>query len=352
MVATPHHDTNEQTDPRITRARRIALIVGVVIPLALTVLSFVVQLILMPRVPNPAATHWGPSGLPDGFGSPWATPVTFLFVTALLTGGSYIAQLQGLTGNPDTWAPTNRWIPAFTLGLTVALQADALGSTLVQLDAADARETGTIFGYLIGGAVAGIVVGVAAYYLQPRFSVNAEELVDPSPALPLAASERAAWVGEARASKGVAWAITGTLVPLAILGIWVLQTDIGSGIGVLVTAALCGLLCLAFMWFHVRIDASGLEARSVLGWPTIRARADEIERVAVAHINPLGEFGGWGLRWAPGRTGIALRDGEGILITRKNGKVLGVTLDDAESAAAALAAAVTASSNGKGTDHE
>lgn len=53
----------------------------------------------------------------------------------------------------------------------------------------------------------------------------------------------------------------------------------------------------------------------------------------------MGEFGGWGLRWAPGGGfGVVLRSGPGIRITRTNGKTFSVTVDDAETGAALLTA--------------
>ena len=53
----------------------------------------------------------------------------------------------------------------------------------------------------------------------------------------------------------------------------------------------------------------------------------------------MGEFGGWGLRWAPGGGfGVVLRSGPGIRITRTNGKTFSVTVDDAEAGAALLTA--------------
>jgi hypothetical protein len=55
-------------------------------------------------------------------------------------------------------------------------------------------------------------------------------------------------------------------------------------------------------------------------------------------VNPLAEFGGWGWRWgADGRVGVVLRAGEGIQVTRTNGKRFVVTVDDAQTGASVLA---------------
>jgi hypothetical protein len=96
---------------------------------------------------------------------------------------------------------------------------------------------------------------------------------------------------------------------------------------------------LATSWFRVRVDETGITVRSVVGWPTFHVPAVDIDRVAAAEIAPFAEFGGWGMRWMPGRLGIVMRTGEGIVVTRRDGRVFAVTVDDAETGAALLAAA-------------
>lgn len=46
-----------------------------------------------------------------------------------------------------------------------------------------------------------------------------------------------------------------------------------------------------------------------------------------ALIRPL-QWGGWGFRVIPGRLGIVLRKGPGLVLTLTDGRRLGVTLDD------------------------
>lgn len=58
-------------------------------------------------------------------------------------------------------------------------------------------------------------------------------------------------------------------------------------------------------------------------------------------VNPMGDFGGWGLRLSvDGRVGVVLRTGEALQITRRKGRPFVVTVDDAETAAAVLSAQV------------
>jgi hypothetical protein len=87
----------------------------------------------------------------------------------------------------------------------------------------------------------------------------------------------------------------------------------------------------------VRVDEAGLTVRSALGWPQFVVTAADVESAAVAQVTPLGEFGGYGLRYAPnGRVGIITRRGEALDVKRRNGRSLVVTVDDAGTAAGLL----------------
>lgn len=328
---------------QLDRAKRAARLVGLIVPGIVLVASVAVQLIWLPRIPNPAATHWGPSGLPDGFGAPWTNLVLFavLSLVTLFLPQLQLLQQRGMApaNATGTWASANRWLPAFALGLVVSLQTNALGVALTQLDAADARETGSTLGWLIGGWVAGAAVGVVGYLLQPRVRIDPETGEPTAQALPLGESERAAWVGEIRPSRGVAWGLAAVNLLVAAMTAWMFTVEPLAGwisLGVFALVAVSTGMC---MWFSVRISSTGFEARSRFGWPVFRVQADDVADVVTARIEPLGEFGGWGLRFAGGRTGIVPRGGEGIVITKRSGKVLVATLDGAEEAAAVLAAA-------------
>ena len=97
--------------------------------------------------------------------------------------------------------------------------------------------------------------------------------------------------------------------------------------------------------FRVRASADGLRVRSVTGWPRWNIPAADITGARAVQVNPMGEFGGWGLRFAvDGRMGVVLRTGEALQVTRRSGRTLVVTIDDARTAAAVLTAAGTSAS--------
>ena len=98
------------------------------------------------------------------------------------------------------------------------------------------------------------------------------------------------------------------------------------------------VLALTTTTFRVRVDASGLTTVSPAGFPRFTVPLSEVRSVAVTDVNPLGEFGGYGLRWTPGGFGVVLRRGPAIDVTRTSGKRFVVTVEDAARGAALLRA--------------
>lgn len=334
--------------PQLAKAKRAALIVGTALPLLILLVSTVLQLAWLPRMPNPAAVHWGPSGLPDGFGSPWQNLGLFVGVNVIMLALPLVGRFQASrpsTGLPKaTWASGSRFLPAFVLGMTVSMQAQGIGSSLVQLDAADARDTGSTLWVLIGGFAGGTIVGLVAFLLQPMLQLDPEAGEPAAEPLPLSGAERAVWVGEVTPSRTMSWVVTSTIVMLVALSVWMFTIEAVAGWITLGTLVFCAALMLMCMRFSVRIGAQGFEAKSMIGFPVFRVPAEDVASVVTAEINPLGEFGGWGLRFSGNRTGIVPRSGEGIVITKRDGRVLVATLAGAEEAAAVLSAAAASAS--------
>ena len=73
--ATPSHPDR--------RAIRSFSLVAIVVPLVLTMVAVVLQLVWLPTLPDPAAVHWGLSGGPDGYGPAWTFPVITLVMAAI-----------------------------------------------------------------------------------------------------------------------------------------------------------------------------------------------------------------------------------------------------------------------------
>jgi hypothetical protein len=67
----------------------------------------------------------------------------------------------------------------------------------------------------------------------------------------------------------------------------------------------------------------------------------DIREVNAVQVSPTAEFGGWGWRMdGTGRSGIIMRAGSAVQVTRASGKKFVVTVDDADTAASVLAALI------------
>lgn len=75
---------------------------------------------------------------------------------------------------------------------------------------------------------------------------------------------------------------------------------------------------------------------SAIGFPRFRLPSSDIRHVETVHVEPVGDFGGWGLRWRPDRFGVITRTGEAIAVRRRSGRRFVVTVDDADTGAALL----------------
>ena len=109
----------------------------------------------------------------------------------------------------------------------------------------------------------------------------------------------------------------------------------------LVTLVVVSLLAVMTSWWTVTVDRRGLRAVSAFGWPRVLIPLHEIREVNAIQVSPTADFGGWGWRWdAAGRSGIVMRAGSAVQVTRASGKKFVVTVDDADTAASVLAALV------------
>lgn len=313
-------------------SRRRALLVGVCAPLIIAVLTAGVLALWYPRLPDPVATHWGAAG-PDGL-----TPArTLLFLApALIAGSSLPTSAVVLFHGRSSWSRTHRVLLGLSAGVAVLLSCTVLLFTYPQRDLPDGAHAPVSAGPSL---VLALLVGACAWALATLAapaSVHTSATGRKIPAAPTAGAP-GEWSATILPDAPMLIFVSIALAPLVIMTAWMAVA--GSDEWWILALILLGtvLLLASFLAFRIRIDAAGLEARSMLGWPRIRVPAAEIASVEVATIDPLGDFGGWGLRWGRRRLGIVLRSGEGLLITRTDGRLIGITLDDAEAAGATLA---------------
>lgn len=121
-----------------------------------------------------------------------------------------------------------------------------------------------------------------------------------------------------------------TLVLPETRGTWIMWSMIAFGV-------IMTLVIATSARIRVVVDERGLDVTSWMGWPRTRVPASEVTDVRVISVDPFAEFGGWGWRRVLGKTtGIVLREGSALRVTRASGRILVVTMDSAQEAAALL----------------
>lgn len=318
------------------RAIRSFSLVAIVVPLIVTMVAVVLQLVWLPTLPDPAAVHWGASGEPDGFGPAWTFPVITLVLSGVLPIAIGLLCLAGLRRGDRGF--TYRFMGAMALWLSVFGAVLMTWSVGAQRGIADAHGAPTVLGPMLVAAVVSIVAGAVGWAVQPKEETRHATTPAGAP-MTLAPGERAVWTGSAVMSK-VAMVVIGLAV-LLTLGAAVLVWFTGDATAGLVVAVVFVVVAAASVTstaFHVRIDEGGLTVRSEFGLPKFNVPLADVVSAEEIFVNPMGMFGGWGMRWAPGRFGVVLRTGPAIEVTRHSGKQFVVTVDDAETGASLLVA--------------
>lgn len=322
--------------PRSTAVRRLVL-VAITLPSVLTLVAVIAQLVALPSLPDPLAIHWGLTGGPNGFGPVWVPPLLTLLVglgVPLLLAASVLNGLR--RGDRGI---TYRFLGAVALGESVLFAVLVTWTTLMQTGLEDAAGAPAATLPTIAAFAAALGAGVIAWHLQPDEPYRPSTPVDLA-RVELEPTERVVWLQSARMARG--GAIVLGIALLIIVGSLILTILVAPLGMVLPMAALTVLMFVAVavaVAFHVRVDESGLSVTSVFGFPRVHIPLSDIDEVSAVWVSPMGEFGGWGLRWAPGGGfGVVLREGEGIRVRRRSDKVFTVTVDDAETGAAVLAA--------------
>lgn len=340
------HDTAEQEDrDRARHSHRVAILVGGILPVVIALVAGGIMISWIPELPALVATHWSGTGEPDGFGSVWVTillPVIFaLGFGAIAVGSAWRTASSGLPrAGQKALLATNMFLSGF-IGVL------GTGTLAMQRGLADAGKAGSITPALLSALVVGLVLGVIGWLLLPRTDKALPSASEPR-RLAVSASERVAWSSSVSIAPGVL-AMLGAIV-LVLIGTVVLSGTRAAGGAAIATAVaiVVVLLTAATSFWRVTADRRGFVVRSLLGWPRVVIRPGDIRSVHVVEINPVADFGGWGWRWVGGRrTGIIMRAGQAIEVTRNSGSSLVVTVGDAETGASVLAAVAAQTAKGR-----
>lgn len=296
------------------------------------VAAVVPYLVWWAALPDPMASHWTASGVPNGSMGRGGT--------ALLLAGIPVV-LGVLGGALALWARG-----AFT---RLAALAVAMGGLFVAIDWVtvlanvhaghwqDAARLGLLAS--LGVAAAGLAVGVAlasAVWRLLKVPTTSPRRVRPvgsrPPTVGLQPHEHAVWISQAHGSWGWIPPAGG-----ALLGT-VLVTVTGS-VAACLLAVVAGVLLSSVASVHVVVDGTSMRIR--FGWlpvPVISVPVGKMAKVEAIDVRPA-DWGGWGYRGSRkmlGRAAVVVRAGPGIRLDLTDGSTLAVTVDDAERGAALL----------------
>lgn len=309
-------------------ARRAALVAAIWVPLSIVVASEAVVVAVGTAGNSQLIVHWGGGG--DRYGPWWSYAVLVAVIGIPVIGfiGFFMTRATRMAG-------MNAWMPAIAVAITV-FHAVGMGVGSVVLNASPLAPALP----LTGGAVLAAAAGLLTWRLLPR-EAPATTGVEPADALPVKPGEVAAWTGRADLPAWFVTVIAGVAAALIVLGVLLLLTTGWHAWPLFIAPALLLTVLLATGQFVVTAGPRGLLARSALGWPRILVPAAQIAEAGVVQIDPLADFGGWGVRWVTGPTGhgrwgIITRPGPSLEVVRRDGRSIVLTVDDPGTAAAVL----------------
>jgi hypothetical protein len=315
----------------MTRPRLPLAVIAVLLPL---VVALVGILVIVPFVPErDIAVHWGLDGTPDGFAPAW---VTVLVLAAVGVLAPLALGVPVLATRRDGVSFTQKMLAVVALWLTVFLVL--LGGWMIFGQQEAGVEPPAVGPALLLAFGISLPVAALAWVLAPP-TVPVEPVSTPAEPLPIAAGERAVWIGRTRLATPGLVAVVIAIVLSAAAGVFAVIVTDGAAAAVLGVPVLLFALLLMTSFWTVRADATGLTVRSATGWPRFRVPADEIVQAGTTRATALGEFGGWGIRFGRGRRlGIIMRSGDALEVQNRDGGALVVTVDDAGTAARLLSA--------------
>ncbi|MFC4244333.1 hypothetical protein ACFOYW_13215 [Gryllotalpicola reticulitermitis] len=276
------------------------------------------------------ASHWSGSGPADGFASTWGAFRIFTGITVVVTIAAIVtAVLAARRSVPKTVPAVLTLVAGFTAcAWTVAAWATADAATQ-----ADARLGARLLILLAAVACACLVDVLLPPGPTPRTPAGRR------PALTADPQERISWTG---VTGSRALAVIAAAVALAFIGSVVLALTLRQGglwTAVILFAVLTAL-SIALVQVRITIDRRGIRLEpALLHAPLIRIRLENLASVTADTIEPT-QWGGWGFRISGAGLAYVARRGPGLIITRRTGSAVAITVDQPEQPAAAANALI------------
>ena len=306
---------------------------AVVAALAPAALLVVVALVVGPRLGDTIARHWSGDGPADGFSGTWSSFAVVATIVAALTAVSIVAALTR-RGRPSR-------LIAGGAASFAGLAACTWVATALATAAAPTPEE-AVAGWTPALTLPGLAWGVVVGWLATGSGVRAlpdEELDDRASVRPadLRPGERLAWSGTTGSPVFVV--MGSVLMALAIVvGVVLFATGASSVVVHAAVLFLAGAAVLALGRVRLTVDRRGVRLVSaLLGIRLLRVRLADVAGVETETLDPL-SWGGWGLRVSKRGTAYVTGRRPGIVVRRRDGSAVAVTIDYAESAASVAAA--------------
>ncbi|MEU0102159.1 DUF1648 domain-containing protein [Streptomyces sp. NPDC006267] len=288
--------------------------------------DLVLYLTVKDRLPDRLAAHFDAGGHPDRYVG---------HAAYLLALGPVLLVLGALWAfvavNGKVYGRAHRWFHAGGFAIAAFLGYLLIAVLLVNVDVpgggpAESFPLRHLAAALGAGAVAG-AVGLALSRLVPAPKAPRRDPAGRA-RIALADGEVAGWVR----GIGAWWPPAAVLLFLAagvVVGreqSWFIGTPL----------LLLALAAAAFCRPHVTVDRRGLTVSGLLPRPRVRVPLERMEGADSRRVNALCEYGGWGYRVRPERSGVITRSGEAIVISLTSGREFAVTVDDSATGAALL----------------
>jgi hypothetical protein len=290
------------------------------------------------RLPDPIAIHWGLDGLPDG-------SAPFVVDAVLMVAATALVALMPLYAAASADRRAARWLVGIGQSAAVFFLLLRQRTLALNLDAEEWAAAGPLtlvdLAVLLLLAAPAVAVG---WWLGGTHPDRQRPVRAPAKVV-LPADAAVAWVGRQT------WPVGRILGPLLIVAGALLAGVRVTPEGVLIGAsmAFAGFLVWGLTSIVVAVGPTGLRVRfGPLGWPGVRVPLTEITGVGLEDVEPMA-YGGWGYRVMPGIRAIVIRRGEGLRIGRSGRADLIVTVDDAATAGAVLAAHLAGPGSARGS---
>ncbi|ANZ15726.1 Protein of unknown function (DUF1648) [Streptomyces noursei ATCC 11455] len=275
------------------------------------------------RLPERLATHFAVDGRPDGYSSPQDFLVDCLVGLLVLGVGLGLSVQRALPARAGRWTVATAYFTAVCLGgasVTILL-GNARGGDPVELRLPAWQVAVMLGAGLVAGALGWLLAGAEPE--APRPQGGAVRRLD------LPAGTRAGW---SRTVSSPPMALLAAAMMCAGVLLGVFAGWVGGAV-----MLLGGLTVAVHCSVRVTVDRRGLSLTpTLLPVPLHRIPLAKVAEATSRRIGALAEYGGWGYRIQPGRSGLLLRSGEGMVLRLTSGREFVVTVDDSATAAALL----------------